>query len=58
MDVRTGPPFGVGVAGGEAAEACRRVFTLDILLCHRSPFPRVPYLPSFESSHGVHRPMR
>jgi hypothetical protein len=45
MDVRTGPPFGVGVVGVEAAEACRRVFTLDILYCHRSTFPRVPYLP-------------
>lgn len=44
MDVRTDPLFGVGVAGVVATEACRRVFTLDILLCHRSTFPRVLYL--------------
>ena len=42
MDLRTGPPFGVGVVGVEAAEACRRVLTLDILYCDRGNFSCVP----------------
>jgi hypothetical protein len=45
MDVTTPRPFGVGVAGVEAADACRRVFTLDILFYCRNALPRVPYLP-------------
>jgi hypothetical protein len=45
MDVRTGPVFGVGVDGAEAAEVCRRVFILDISCGHSSSFFRVSYLP-------------
>jgi hypothetical protein len=48
MDVRTGPPFGVGVAGVEAAEACRPVFILDILFYRRNALPHFPYLPQTE----------
>jgi hypothetical protein len=45
MDVWTGPVFGVGVDGAEAAEACRRVFIPDISCDHSSSFFRVFYLP-------------
>ncbi len=40
--------FSVGVDGveaAEAAEACRRVFTLDVMFGRRSTFPCVSYLP-------------